>query len=119
MRNKKEHMIKIPVTAQKASELRALFAAQPASPVSPHLSDDELIGYAMEALHPSDVQHVEAHLALCEECSFEAERLLSAAPAWQGKAGQKRLAALRERVLGEMMAFVPSTSSGDVPSLSR
>lgn len=99
MKNKKDNITKIPVTAQKVSQLMTLFAAPPASS---HLSDDELIGYAMQTLHSSDVPQVEAHLALCEECMVEVQQLLSAAPTWQGKTGEKRLTALRERVFAEM-----------------
>lgn len=91
---------KIRVTAKKIDELMTLFRAMPAEPVGAHLSDDEFIGYATEALSTEEMQRIDEHLASCLDCTVEIERLLETSKVWQGEQGKQRLAALRQRVFG-------------------
>jgi hypothetical protein len=75
--------------------------ALPAEPVGEHLSDDEFISYSMETLTVEEVQRVDEHLASCPECAEQMEQLMEASEAWSGEQGKERLAALRQRVLGD------------------
>jgi len=91
---------KIPITPTQVSQLMARFRALKAT-IRPHLSDEELIRYTMQTLEPSALERVTAHLDACQACASEAERLLKSSSAWRGAAGERRLAALREQLLGE------------------
>ena len=53
------------------------------------------------------------NFASCVVCAAEAERLVDASQVWFGVAGERRLAALRERVLGK------EKKASDQPSLSE
>lgn len=103
---------KIQVTAKKVDELMALFRTLPAEPVGEHLSVDEFTGYAMGKLLTAEVQRLDEHLASCPNCATEMERLLEASEAWRGEQGKQRLAALRERLIGQL-------PTPDQPSLRK
>src|SRR5437867_3285347 len=90
---------KIPVTRAQVLRLMEDLAAIPNSPVGDHLSDQEFTGYALELLPDGEVERLDRHLASCAECANEMERLTTAAAAWSGEEGSRRLAALRERTL--------------------
>lgn len=91
---------KIPMTPRQVSQLMARFRVLKAT-IGPHLSDEELIRYTMQTLEPSALERVATHLEACQACTSEAERLLKASSTWRGTVGERRLAALREQLLGE------------------
>jgi hypothetical protein len=93
---------KTQVTTTQVDRLLGDIRARPAQPVGDHLSDDECIGYAMETLPAEQVARVDTHLAACPDCAIEMERLLEASEAWCGEPGKQRLAALRERLIGQL-----------------
>lgn len=75
---------KIQVRRGQLDRLIADIRALPSEPVGDHLTDDQLISYAMEALAPEEVEGLDAHLASCPDCTSEMERLLDTSEAWRG-----------------------------------
>jgi len=72
----------------------------PGIPPGSHLSDDEFVNYVMEHLSEKEVERIDRHLAACEPCAAEMERLLEGAESWSGIAGEQRLADVRRKILG-------------------
>lgn len=97
----------IQITPEKVAQLIALFRNLPKQPIGEHLSDDEFVGYAAEALTDEETQRVDIHLGSCPDCAKQMEKLLEISLAWHGEQGKQRLAALRERVLAAMGAPQP------------
>lgn len=97
------------------NDLMADLVALPTEVVGSHLSDEELFDYIMGRVSVSKTEQIDIHLASCAACAEEADLLVDASLPWQGKAGERRLAALRERVLGKLT--IPSKQSEKAPSL--
>lgn len=97
---------KIQVTTEQVNKLLADLRALPDTPVGAHLSDDEFIGYTMEAFEPPEIKRLDTHLASCPECATEMERLVEAAEGWD----EERLAHLRERALTPLRGVPPEPS---------
>lgn len=72
----------IQVTTDRVNKLIADLRALPDTPIGAHLSDDEFIGYTMEALEPRGIERLDTHLASCPDCAAEMERLVDAAEVW-------------------------------------
>jgi hypothetical protein len=98
--------------ARLVEDLRTL----PSAPEGDHLTDEELAGYVLELLPPDDVARLDRHLASCFDCAAGAERLTTGAVAWSGVEGDRHLAAMRERHLGES---AESTNVLQIPELAR
>lgn len=73
---------KAQITAEQAEKLIANLRALPDRPIGEHLSDDDFVDYAMEALEPPEIERLDTHLASCMECVAEMERLVAAAEIW-------------------------------------
>lgn len=101
---------KIQVRRGQLDRLIADIRALPSEPVGDHLTDDQLISYAMEALAPEEVEGLDAHLASCPDCTSEMERLLDTSEAWRGEQGEQRLVRLQERVLVALTGVQPEPS---------
>lgn len=70
----------------------------PEQPAGDHLGDDKFVDYAMGQLLEEEVDHIDRHLAACDICAAEMERIVEGAEAWSGATGKKRLAAFRKRL---------------------
>lgn len=79
----------------------------PDTPPGNHLSDDEFVNYVMDHLSEEDVERIDLHLAACEPCAAEIERLLEGAASWSGIAGEQRLADIRKKILESEAASKP------------
>jgi hypothetical protein len=80
------------------AELRRLLAdvrAVASQAVGSHLIDDEAVRYVAGAMPREQAAAVERHVASCDRCAIEIERLLDIGEAWQGRAGEARLERLR------------------------
>lgn len=71
-----------------------------------HLTDEEMIGYAMELISHDDTLRIDAHLASCIQCASAMEHLLEVEQAWRGEPGQNRLTALHKRVLASQPSLL-------------
>lgn len=69
----------------------------PDTPPGSHLSDDEFVNYVMEHLSEEEVKRIDLHLAACEPCAAEMERLLEGAESWSGITGEQRMADVRRK----------------------
>lgn len=99
---------KIEATASQLNKLLTdLSAVQQRQTVGDHLTDDEAIGYAMEALSAKEVQRVDEHLASCPDCVIEVEQLATATHFWNSAPGEARLDSLRERIRSEAQKKQP------------
>ena len=95
----------VQVTTEQLGRLVADLRALPGEPVGEHLSDEEFVGYTMEALQPPAIGRLDTHLASCPECATEMERLVEAAQGWD----EERLAHLREHAHTTLRDVPPSS----------
>jgi hypothetical protein len=72
---------KVKIDAKQADRLLGLIRALPQDVVGPHLTDEEFINRSMETASPQETERIDAHLATCDECCSEVERLIEAAQA--------------------------------------
>jgi curli biogenesis system outer membrane secretion channel CsgG len=71
----------------------------PAVPLGSHLEDEVFVAYSMGALSADALAAADAHLAACERCATELERLLLVSAAWQGPAAERRLDEASRRIV--------------------
>lgn len=96
--NKKRIQIDEEKARQVADHLRD--ASQEVLPdiASEHLSDETIIGYALETLRQLEQETVLAHIEACEACAIKLENALQRQNEWQSAVGQRRLTDLRHRL---------------------
>lgn len=79
------------MTTSKSEQLEICLAHLrriPAKPQGPHLTDEEMAWYSMDAVSVEELQRLDAHLASCESCAGSLEEVLDAtSPAgeWRGQ----------------------------------
>lgn len=56
-----------------------------------HLVTEQVVGYVLEALEEDELEYVQEHLAICEECRARVEEASQGAAPWKGEAGQERV----------------------------
>lgn len=66
-----------------------------------HLTEEEVIDYALHKLHPAACDDVREHLRACPGCNRRMNHLLDQTKRWEGSAGRKRLAQVRDGFLRE------------------
>ena len=67
--------MKIKVTRGQLRRLKADIMAIPRQPVGEHLTTEQRFKYAREKMSSEELEHAETHLASCEMCSKNVERL--------------------------------------------
>ncbi len=86
------------MTAEQGTRLFEDLWALPTEPVGTHLSDDAFMDYALQRLNHDDVESLDAHLALCLDCTTTMCQLLDVADAWRSQQAQQGRAGMQEYV---------------------
>jgi hypothetical protein len=92
---------KLPIKASELGRLAKDLEEAPSKPSGQHLPEEHMVAYSIDPaqLSPEERSRFEFHLASCDECGAAMEHLLDVSEAWQGAAGEARLARLSERIL--------------------
>lgn len=77
-----------------------------------HLTDDDFINYALGSAAGEEQRHTAAHLEECEACAEEMAAFMSGTEAWRGEEGERRLAALSERLESAIAGAESATRGG-------
>ncbi len=95
------------VTVRQLEQLAGILRTTLSQPFTPCLRDEEFVEYSMALRPQDDTRRIQDHLASCEECTEEMRRLVEEARAWEGKPGEQRLAALRQRMENQGILVTP------------
>ncbi len=98
---------KITMNEQQLEQVAESLRATLSNSLTPCLTDEEFVEYTMALLSHDDTRRIRDHLASCEECAEEANRLVEGASAWQGKQGEQRLTALRQKIESQWTLATP------------
>jgi hypothetical protein len=93
----------IEISVRKARALEASLRAGPATPAGEHLSAEQFNGFISMDLPQAEIEAIMQHITACESCAALIERVAEQARAWEGNAGRKRLADLRQRGLATLL----------------
>jgi len=88
---------KVQITSKHLDEILKSLDGIHDEPMGNHLSEDDFVEYAMEALSENDVKRIDAHLESCTECAIKMENLLEKSEIWEGEKGQQRVNASKNR----------------------